>query len=295
MTDIDNVIVTASPALAPATGESGFVDLDGTAAIQQTTQTVNTVADAGKREDLDADLDALITALHKSTTDWNAVSAFMGAVVPWTASPQDAGWVVMPNGYPDKKSPPPGRLPENGKYPIGPGRAFQDTSVSDRVRQLRWVGDPAALLQRPLLLPLPSKRCSDVTQRQAEGQAHGCRGSRAQGSIWLDVDVGKDGAYATLQDALRAVIDFQIRNKLPKPSAMVASGGGLHVYWISDKALAMTQNEWRPYAVRASRQLGQLKQRPEVRSRRYDRSGAHAAGARGRSITRKQRRVRARF
>jgi len=34
--------------------------------------------------------------------------------------------------------------------------------------------------------------------------------------------------------------------KLPEPSAVVMSGGGLHVYWISDKPL--TRDEWQPYA-----------------------------------------------
>ena len=33
---------------------------------------------------------------------------------------------------------------------------------------------------------------------------------------------------------------------LPPPTALVCSGGGWHVYWITDKAL--TEAEWRPYA-----------------------------------------------
>ena len=67
-------------------------------------------------------------------TDWNAVSAFMAAVVPWPSSPQDDGWVVMPNGYPDKKTTT-GRLP-TGKYPIGNGRAFK--TVDEFVNFAGW-------------------------------------------------------------------------------------------------------------------------------------------------------------
>ena len=64
-------------------------------------------------------------------------------------------------------------------------------------------------------------------------------------AIWLDVDV-KDKAYRTLEDALDAVIAFVAAIGLPQPSALVASGGGLQIYWISD--VALTVAEWQPYA-----------------------------------------------
>lgn len=64
-------------------------------------------------------------------------------------------------------------------------------------------------------------------------------------AIWLDVDV-KPKAFQTIAEALDAVKEFYTKNSLPKPSAYVASGGGLHVYWISDRALA--PQEWQPYA-----------------------------------------------
>ena len=65
-------------------------------------------------------------------------------------------------------------------------------------------------------------------------------------AIWIDVDVGKDGAYQTVEEALAAAIRFQETAGLPPFSAIVGSGGGIHLYWISDKAL--TPDEWRPYA-----------------------------------------------
>ena len=57
-------------------------------------------------------------------------------------------------------------------------------------------------------------------------------------AIWVDVDV-KDKAYLTLDDALDAVIAFVAAVGLPQPSALVASGGGLQIYWISDVALTV--------------------------------------------------------
>jgi hypothetical protein len=64
-------------------------------------------------------------------------------------------------------------------------------------------------------------------------------------AVWLDVDV-KEKAFQTVGEALDAVKEFYTKYKLPLPSAYVASGGGLHVYWISDRVL--TPAEWQPYA-----------------------------------------------
>lgn len=65
-------------------------------------------------------------------------------------------------------------------------------------------------------------------------------------AIWLDVDVKKDKGYATLAEALDGIEAFYRAANLPPPSAIIFSGGGVHVYWISDKPL--TPSEWRPYA-----------------------------------------------
>ena len=66
-------------------------------------------------------------------------------------------------------------------------------------------------------------------------------------AIWLDVDGYKtEKGYGSLQEALDAIKRFVAEAGLPAPSALVCSGGGWHVYYISDKPL--TEAEWRPYA-----------------------------------------------
>lgn len=66
-------------------------------------------------------------------------------------------------------------------------------------------------------------------------------------AIWLDVDIKEPPkGYLTLNEALDALAGFIAQAQLPPPTALVGSGGGLHVYWISDKPL--TVGEWRPYA-----------------------------------------------
>lgn len=69
-------------------------------------------------------------------------------------------------------------------------------------------------------------------------------------AIWVDVDIGnKPGEtkhYDTAKEAMSALVKFFDAVGLPLPSAVVNSGGGLHIYWISDKPL--TPAEWAPYA-----------------------------------------------
>ena len=63
-------------------------------------------------------------------------------------------------------------------------------------------------------------------------------------ALWLDVDGYKD--YPSKTDALAAIYKFVKDAGLPLPTALVDSGGGWHVYWISDRPL--TTAEWGPYA-----------------------------------------------
>lgn len=66
-------------------------------------------------------------------------------------------------------------------------------------------------------------------------------------AVWFDIDV-KDSpkGYPTKEEAQAALDLFVQGAKIPPPSAIVDSGGGLHVYWISKTPLS--QAEWRPYA-----------------------------------------------
>jgi hypothetical protein len=92
------------------------------------------------------------------------------------------------------------------------------------------------------------------TQSQAQTYKNGKPGAvrRAENavalkSIWLDVDVKNDPKhYKTLHEALEALSSFRLAANLPAPSALVFSRNGIHVYWISEKAL--TVQEWKPYA-----------------------------------------------
>jgi hypothetical protein len=69
----------------------------------------------------------------------------------------------------------------------------------------------------------------------------------AMKAIWLDVDVKEPPkGYATLEEAMEAIHSFIKVTGLPPASALVGSGGGVHVYWISDRGLS--PELWRSYA-----------------------------------------------
>jgi len=67
-------------------------------------------------------------------------------------------------------------------------------------------------------------------------------------AVWLDIDGNKQPpkGYLSKTDAFDALAKFLADTKLPPPNALVDSGNGWHVYWISDKLLSV--EEWREYA-----------------------------------------------
>lgn len=66
-------------------------------------------------------------------------------------------------------------------------------------------------------------------------------------AIWIDVDVKDDPKhYKTITEAWDAICKFRADAGLPQFSAVVSSGGGLHIYWISKSPL--TPDVWQHYA-----------------------------------------------
>jgi hypothetical protein len=230
--------VNPAPAAAPATVDTGFGDLDGTLApIQPAAPTVNAVADTGEPED--ADLAARVAALlpNKSITDWDALQAFMTHVVPWPTSVQDPGYVNLHYSWIDRKDPT--KLHKGGGWPF--------RTVETFIGRASWLNTTTQFKDAWFCLSLQSQVKPNAVNPQ-KPKAHRLAGNAlAVKALWIDADVGtKKGEYATVEDALKALILFRERHGLPQYSALVASGGGLHAYWISKTAL--TVKEWAPYA-----------------------------------------------
>lgn len=66
-------------------------------------------------------------------------------------------------------------------------------------------------------------------------------------SFWLDLDCGEGKPYATKKEALQTVLG----SFLPKPSMVVDSGNGIHIYW--QLTSPETLDEWLPVAKQLKR------------------------------------------
>lgn len=165
-------------------------------------------------------------------TDWNAVTAFMNSVVAWPG--QDPGYINLHYSMIDPNKP-------KGELLKGMGWPFRD--VGTFVSRAAWINNQTNF-----------KDVWFCTSRQSESRLNTKGKPKAYRTsanathlkaIWIDMDV-KPGAYATIEDALKKAIWFREKVGLPPFSAIVSSGNGIHVYWISDTAL--TKDEWYPYA-----------------------------------------------
>ena len=63
-------------------------------------------------------------------------------------------------------------------------------------------------------------------------------------SLWIDIDCGSSKAYQTKEQALAAAQSFCVACNFPKPSIIIDSGGGVHLYWCFDKSIDVS--EWVP-------------------------------------------------
>ncbi len=171
-------------------------------------------------------------------TDWNAVSAFMASVVAWPVSLQDPGYVNLHYSTPDRKNP---------SGPLRKGMGWPFRSVDDFVSRAAWMQSVNTFKDAWFCLSL-QKETKPNRKNAAKPYAHRLAVNALKvKSLWMDVDVGsKPGEYPDIKSALLAVVEFRERHSLPPFSAIVFSGGGIQVYWISQTA--MTVEEWVPYA-----------------------------------------------
>jgi hypothetical protein len=114
----------------------------------------------------------------------------------------------------------------------------------------------AALNVRNLFFCVSAQREANFSERNNPPQAvRNIANTIAIKLLFLDLDV-KSGAYATTDEAMRALIAACVALILPAPSIVIYSSApqdcspptnsSLHCYWVLDRALSV--EEWRPLA-----------------------------------------------
>ena len=176
----------------------------------------------------------IANGIGSETTDKD-IARFMARVVPWPENSKARGFVNLHWTFWEGEEPP--KTPPWGGMPTKTVQDFMN--ALDRVRAWKSTRDIYFCLSLQAQTRLNS-RGSVVAARSKVG-------ALALKAIWLDIDVKEPPrGYATLPDAIAALTAFCKSTMLPPQTTIVFSGGGLHVYWISDKPL--TPAEWRPYA-----------------------------------------------
>jgi hypothetical protein len=175
------------------------------------------------------------------TTDRIAAASnnrkFLENVVVWPG-PDSPGWINMHVNLKNTDH------TKNGGKPFVVGWPYKQ--IDEFINRALWVDNTDKFFNVWLCMSQQSESGAGATGNpKAIRKAANATWVKA---IWIDIDVKPhdDKHYQTQEAAIAALDGFVVRVGLPPPSAVINSGGGLHVYWISDKPL--TPNEWRPYA-----------------------------------------------
>lgn len=162
-----------------------------------------------------------------------ALQEFFAKILPWPTDGEPAAYLNL-HWTLDK-------LNERTGKPIWTGRAVQ--SPQEAAKTVKWavsLSDTRDLYfctstQREAL-PKKSK-----TGREYLSPIRSQQNAVALKSLFLDIDAkGADkGGYDSLAEAATALQQFITKIELPKPTAIVTSGGGIHAYFVFDRALTV--------------------------------------------------------
>lgn len=155
---------------------------------------------------------------------------FMERVVPWPGSEDDPGYVNCHW--------------TSDKSPGIRGRPFKN--IQEFMSFVHWgTAHPGTMKDIYFCTSLQAATGKVYGGNKVAAARHAATALSLK-AVWLDVDVKPEKGYPTIPLALDAVTHFVQGARLPAPSAIVLSGGGLHIYWISEVPLHLS--EWQPYA-----------------------------------------------
>src|SRR5262249_55735079 len=149
---------------------------------------------------------------------------YLARVVPWPAE-NEPGYVNLHWTVPG----------HNEKQRFWRGRAVR--TLEEAEKTLKWALGQSNTLDIYACMSLQRDAKEIVTRSGNEllAAARSQEAALAIKSLFLDIDVGKKDGYATLNEASSALTGLIEKISLPRPSVLVHSGGGLHVYWTFDR------------------------------------------------------------
>lgn len=167
---------------------------------------------------------------------------FLESVLVWPASNDAPGWINVHVNV--KNEPKPGEPVKNGGKPWVTGWPFK--TVDDALSRIAWAETTDIFFNAWVCMSQQSE-CTQNSNKKPKAVRKAANATWLK-AIWIDCDVEAGDAkhYHTMAEAFDALTAFRHKVGLPFPSMVVNSGGGLHVYWISDTP--MSPDEWRPYA-----------------------------------------------
>lgn len=168
---------------------------------------------------------------------------FLENVLVWPGSAQAPGWINVHVNV-KNKNPSDTSHKNNGGKPWVPGWPFK--TVDDVLNRINWVESTTDFFNVWVCMSQQSE-CAQKANGKPKAVRKAANATWLK-AIWIDCDVkpGDPDHYHTMTEAFDALEGFWTKVGLPAPSVVVNSGGGWHVYWISDTP--MSPDDWRPYA-----------------------------------------------
>jgi P4 family phage/plasmid primase-like protien len=166
---------------------------------------------------------------------------FLESVLVWPGA-NNRGWINLHVNA--KNDPKPGEPIKNDGKPWVVGWPFK--TVDDELNRVSWDESTADFFNVWVCMSQQSE-CTKKANGKLKAVRKAANATWLK-AIWIDCDVkpGDPKHYHTMTEAFDALDAFRDKVGLPFPSMIVNSGGGLHIYWVSDTP--MSPDEWRSYA-----------------------------------------------
>lgn len=167
----------------------------------------------------------------------------MREVVAWPG-PKETGHVGLYYRMPNKQFDPKAKVTPQNKPEFLAGRPFTDVD-----QLVRYAGTTRHVLDFKHVYFCTSRQAKQGLNKRGTPKAYrNAKDALAMKAIWIDIDVDANDPkkYPNKQTAWSEFTNLRKTLNLPNPSAVVDTGGGLHIYWTSKTPLL--PHEWHAYA-----------------------------------------------